>query len=80
MPVSFDTTALNPRPQPWNCLRLRKYLETNALMRQAHMVAEGNPRVADHLTSLGEEVGGTVTLEGFARLAVGERESPSSSD
>eukprot|EP00903_Cladosiphon_okamuranus_P009138 g8731.t1 len=59
--------------------RLRKYLETNALMRQAHMVAEGNPRVADHLTSLGEEVGGTVTLEGFARLAVGERDSPSSS-
>ncbi|CAN0532321.1 unnamed protein product, partial [Ectocarpus sp. 12 AP-2014] len=35
--------------------RLRKYLETNALTRQAHMVAEGNPRVADHLTSLGEE-------------------------
>ncbi|CAM9168517.1 unnamed protein product [Ectocarpus fasciculatus] len=61
--------------------RLRKYLETNALTRQAHMVAEGNPRVADHLTSLGEEVGGTVTLEGFARLAVGEREpAPTSSN
>ncbi|CAM9388051.1 unnamed protein product [Hapterophycus canaliculatus] len=58
--------------------RLRKYLETNALVRQAHMVAEGNPRVADHLTTLGAEVGGTVTLESFARLAVGERE-PSSS-
>lgn len=55
-------------------------METNALIRQAHMVADGNPRVADHLTSLGEEVGGTVTLEGFARLAVGEREPAPSSD
>eukprot|EP00752_Nemacystus_decipiens_P005217 g4736.t1 len=60
--------------------RLRKYLETNALMRQAHMVAEDNPKVADYLTSLGKEVEGTVTLEGFARLAVGERDSPSSSE
>ncbi|CAM9573405.1 unnamed protein product [Pylaiella littoralis] len=59
--------------------RMRKYLETNALVRQAHVVAEGNPSVADHLTGLGDEVGGTVTLEGFARLAVGERESASSS-
>lgn len=63
-----------PRDPP---KRLRKFLETNALMRQAHMVAEGNPRVEDHLKGLGEEVGGTVTLEGFARLAVGERETPS---
>lgn len=60
-------------------IRMRKYLETNALVRQAHVVAEGNPSVADHLTGLGDEVGGTVTLEGFARLAVGERECASSS-
>lgn len=50
-------------------------MEDNALLRQSHMIAEGNPRVADHLVSLGEQVGGTVTLEGFARLTVGERES-----
>lgn len=80
VPAFFSTQPTPPPSPPWNCRRLRKYLETNALMRQAHMVAEGNPRVADHLTSLGEEVGGTVTLEGFARLAVGERESPSSSE
>lgn len=66
-------------PSPSSTPRLRKFLETNALMRQAHMVAEGNPRVADHLKGLGQEVGGTVTLESFARLAVGERESPSAS-
>ncbi|CAN0404667.1 unnamed protein product [Ascophyllum nodosum] len=55
--------------------RLRKYLEDNALVRQSHMVAEGNPRVSDYLGVLGEQVGGTVTVEGFARLSVGERES-----
>lgn len=48
-------------------------MEDNALVRQSHVVAEGNPKVADHLSSLGDKLGGTVTLEGFARLAVGER-------
>lgn len=48
-------------------------MEDNALVRQSHMVAEGNPRVADYLSTLGKEVGGTVNLEAFARLSVGER-------
>lgn len=55
-------------------VRMRKYFEDNALVRQSHMVAEGNPRITDYLRDLGEGVGGTVTLEAFARLAVGERE------
>lgn len=42
-------------------------------MRQAHVVAEGNPKIADMLTALGEKLGGEVTVEGFARLSVGER-------
>lgn len=41
------------------------------------MVVEGNPRVEDHLKNLGDEVGGTVTLEAFARLAVGDRDAAS---
>ncbi|CAM9096072.1 unnamed protein product [Laminaria digitata] len=55
--------------------RLRKFLDTNALVCQAHMVAEGNPKVADYLRDLKGEAGGTVTVEGFARLSVGERDS-----
>eukprot|EP00904_Undaria_pinnatifida_P001229 jgi/Undpi1/11106/HiC_scaffold_30.g13404.m1 len=40
--------------------RLRKFLDTNALVCQAHMVAEGNPKVSDYLRDLKEEAGGTV--------------------
>ena len=50
-------------------------MDTNALVCQAHMVAEGNPKVADYLRGLKAEAGGTVTVEGFARLSVGEREA-----
>lgn len=53
--------------------RLRKYLAENALVDQAHVVEEGNPRVSDHLVSLGDKMGARVTIEGFARYAVGER-------
>lgn len=48
-------------------------MQENALVHQTHVVAEGNPTVADMLTALGEEVGAAVTVEGFARLSVGER-------
>lgn len=50
-----------------------KYMQANALVRQPHVIAEGNPIVADVLTALGEEVGAAVTVEAFARLSVGER-------
>lgn len=53
--------------------RLMKYMQANALVRQPHVIAEGNPIVADVLTALGEEVGAAVTVEAFARLSVGER-------
>ncbi|CAM9953863.1 unnamed protein product [Discosporangium mesarthrocarpum] len=54
--------------------RLRKFLEEKALLCQSHMVAEGNPRVSDHLERVGKALGGDVTLQGFVRFSVGDGE------